>query len=305
MSVHESHWFVFPAVDFANKVSGEVFAGLEYKLPEFGDWWVHAIVATRVLTNSSNELATGSNISMNIFDAGQGKNWWTGGNLDPTPVYPIQLIAGKGGNPGVFSEAKLVKGGSTLIPYCQQNSGGTPTGESLLYIAVFATLAQASTGNLPVLPSLGGAVSAKKGEHYKALVRTDFAANNLNPKSSKQFNLTLNRESAMIISALTTDAPLLADAQSLDPRYSEANVLINIFDTRTTWKFASPTPLPIALAFGPYAARPSVAPSFFYMAAEQNLAMEIVNNSVSVINTNYNFVLDGYLQEDVLGSRVR
>lgn len=304
MSVHESHWFVFPEIDFNGKASGLTFAGPVLQLPSFGDWWVHAVVATRIATGAVGEMASGVNMGVNIFDAGQGKNWWTGGNAIANPVFPIQLVMGKGGNPGVLSEAKLVKGGSTLVPYINQTSGATPTGASKLVIALFVTLAEKATGNLPILPSLGGSVSAKKGESYKALINAPFATTNLAIAASAQFNLPMNRESPFIISSLTADQAL-TDTPNMDPRVSEHGVFVNIFDTRTTWKWASPAGIPSVLAFGAFAGRPSVAPSFFYMAPDQNLALEVVNNSTGVLATDVNYVFDGYLQEDVLGERVR
>ena len=304
LSVNESHLFVFPIIDFNGSVSGATFAGAPLKLPGFGKWWVWGVLATRVETNAVGEMANNTNWFLNIYDAGQSQFWWTGGQLNANVVMPIQHIAGKAGKPGLFTEPKLIDGGSTLIPYLQQTSGATPTGASQAYVALLVTLADSAAGGTPVVPSLGGVINAQKGEHYKALIKANFATNNLAVGASQQFVLPLNKQTSFIISQLLTDlAP--TDTAGDDPRVIDENILVNIFDTRTTWLWASPQDIPVSLMLGVFASRPFVAPTFFYMAADQNLAIRFTNNTNAALVVDINTTVDGYIQDTIVGSRVQ
>ncbi len=311
LSVNESHVFVFPVMDFgvggtfaAGTVSGAVNAGPQLKLPAQGNWWVWGLNATRVTTGSVGEMASGTNIGMNIYDSGLSQFWWTGGSLLANAMLPIQCVCGKAGEAGVFAEPKLVRGGSILTPYFAQYSGGTPAGSSQLYVTMLVTLASSAQGDLPVVPSLGGFVNQRKGESYKSLVQTPWSTNNLAAGSTVDYAIALNKETSMIINQIVTDFPM-TDTSYKDPRVSDPNVLVNLYDTRTTWKWATPTGCPISLFFGSFAARPFAAPSYFYMEADQNLALEVTNNTGAALTSNMNVVLDGYLNENILGKRVR
>ena len=304
ISVNESHAFVFPVLDFNGQASGTIFAGTPLKLPSEGDWWCWGVVATRVATGAVGELASGSMWNLNIWDPGLSQYWWTGGSLDANQVLPITSVAGKAGNPGFFTEPKLIKAGSTLVPYVSQTSGGTPSGSSQAYVCLIVTLASSSTGGLPIMPSLDSFVNQNKGAHYKALVKAGFAASSLAVGATRQFTLPLNKESAYIISQLNTDLKA-TDTTFMDPTISDQGVLVNMFDTRTTWKWATPQGIPFSLFLGYYAARPFAAPSYFYMEAGQNLALEVTNNSTATLTTDMNVIMDGYLQEGILGTRVK
>lgn len=304
ININETHLFTFPVIDFNAKASGTLFAAEPLKLPGFGKWWVFGVNATRVATGAAGEMASGSNISMNLYDSALSQYWWTGGSAAADASLPIQLVAGKAGNGGYFSEPKLINGGTILTPYVKQLSGSTPTGASQLYITLVAILADSSIGNVPVTPSLGGVINESKGEHYKALVPTAFSTNNLAVGSSRQFTLPLNKQTSMIIEQLCTDLAF-TDTTYSDPRVSDPNILVNVFDTRTTWKWVSPTGCPVSLLFGPNAARPFPVPSFFYMEADQNLAIEITNNTPSALDADYSWVFDGFLNQHVIGQRVQ
>lgn len=304
INVNESHIFTFPVVEFNGQASGTVFAAQPLKLPGFGKWWIWGVNATRVATGVAGELASGSNISMNLYDSALSQYWWTGGSAAADACLPIQLVAGKAGNGGFFSEPKLINGGTILTPYMKQLSGATPTGSSLLYITIIATLADSAIGSIPVVPSLGGVINESKGEHYKALVPTAFSTNALAVGSSRQFTLPLNKQTSMIIQQLQCDVPE-TDTTYADPRVSDPNILVNVFDTRTTWKWVSPQGCPVSLLFGPSASRPFAAPSFFYMEADQNLALEITNNTAAELTADYSWVFDGFLNQNVIGQRVQ
>ena len=301
ISVNETHVFQFPVINFKNQPSGVAFTSPVLKLPSFGDWWIWGVLATRVDLAAGGQLADGSNIGINIYDTALSQYWWTGGTLINNALIPIQLVAGKAGNPGLFNEAKLVKGGTNLAPFVNQTSGATPAGDSFLYVALIATLADSARGNVPVMPSLGAALAEKKGSHYKAVVSFD-PAPGVVPGVTAQRAIPLNKNTSFLMLNLTTSQPS-NDASFMDPRFMEQHILVNCYDTRTSWKFVSPEATPISLMFGPRAARPFQAPSFFFMQEDQNLVVEINNLSVSPVNPS--FVFDGYLQENILAERVR
>lgn len=304
ISVNESHLFVFPVIDFNGKADGEIFASEVLKLPSFGNWWVWGMGATRVSVGGRDEMPSGSPIDLNIFDTALSQFWWTGGSLASDALLPLRLVAGKAGNGGFFSEPKFVTGGTTLAPRIRQRSGATPTDTSLLYVCLYATLADNSKGQMPVVPSLGGYINEKKGEHYKALITADFAARNLPAGSTRQYVIPMNKATSFVIQQLTCDKTY-TDTSLMDPLAMDQNILVNVFDTRTTWKWVSPSAVPISLLFGTYAARPFPAPTYFYMDSNQNLSIEITNNTGADLNADTRFVFDGYLNENILGQRVR
>lgn len=300
ISVNETHLFQFPVIDFNGKAAGVPFTSDILKLPSFGDWWIWGVLATRCDSGASGQLASGSNIGINIFEAGMSKYWWTGGTLQNNALLPIQLVAGKAGNPALFSEAKFVKGGSNLAPYVANTDSATPTGSSLLYVALIATLADSAAGSVPVMPSLGAALAERKGSHYKAIVQ--FPSSGVLAGKTFQQTIPLNKETAFIMCSLTSDLQVNSDTIG-DPRDVEDHYLVNCFDTRTTWKFVSPQATPAALLFGDAGSRPFTAPSFFYMQEDQNFAVEFDNRSASTVVPS--FIFDGYLQENILAERVR
>ncbi len=297
MAVNEAHMFVFPNVDFNGMAKGANFSSPLLKLPSFGNWWIWGVQATRMLTSASGEMPTGTGISINIFDSGKGEFWWTGGALNSMNVFPLQNVAGKAANPGIFSEPLFVKGGSSLVPLVQQTSGSTPTGQSLLQIALIATLADSSQGNIPVVPSMAGALARTKGKHYKAIV--DFTANAVAVGATLSQQVVLNKNSPFIMQAMTSNLAV-TDNTHMNPLTIDDQVLVNVFDTRTTWKFASPSDINFNLLFGPFAARPYVPPSFHYMEADQNLNVQVTPVAIaSGGSVTPAFVIDGYLEEEV------
>jgi hypothetical protein len=304
INVNESHIFTFPVVDFKGQASGTKFASEALKLPGFGKWWVWGVNATRVTTGDRDEMASGVDVDLAIYDSALSQYWWSGGSAAADAVLPIQLVAGKGGKGGFFSEPKLIQGGTILTPYLRQRSGSTPAGPSQMYITLICTLADNALGTMPIVPSLGGVINERKGEHYKALVQTAFSTNNLAVGSSRQFTLPLNKQTSMVIQQLNTDLAF-TDTDGFDPRVCDTNVLVNVFDTRTTWKWVSPQGCPVSLLFGPNAARPFAAPSFFYMEADQNLAIELTNNTTAAISDDINWVFDGFLNQNVIGQRLQ
>lgn len=316
LSVNESHIFVWPQIDFIGQASGAQFVGPELKLPSQGDWWIWGMMATLVNGPGGSVSLPACPWGLNIWDPALGQFWWTGGALAAGSLLPINCVAGKAGEPAVFTEPKLVKGGSILVPYLAQYSALTPTKSSPAYIALVATLANSARGALPVVPSLGGVVNERKGLTYKSLITAPFSVQPLDSGGSAQFVIPLNKNSSMIISNITSDygadhasipfgAYGPADQFLRDPRTIEQNILMNVFDTRTTWKWASPTGLPLSMMMGQYGARPFAAPSFFYMEADQNLVLQITNNSGATMNTDLNVVFDGFLNQNILGERIR
>jgi hypothetical protein len=303
LSVNESHLFAFPNIDFIGQASGARVAGPDLKLPSEGNWWIWGILATRLTTGAVGELASGTDLGLNIYDPALSQYWWTGGTANDSVLLPIQFVAGKAGRPAIFAEPKLVKGGSILKPYVDQKSGATPTGSSLLSIVLLATLADSSIGQMPMVPSLSKVTNEDKGMHYKARVPTDFATNNLAPGASRQFTLPLNKQTSFLLQQLQGDFPT-NDSTLMDPRVSEPNILVNMMDTRSTWKWSTPQDVPASLFLSNYGALPFTAPSFFYMEADQNLAFMVTNNTPAALTTNYSFVADGFLNQNQIADRI-
>lgn len=308
----EARTFCFPMLDFngippatlssggVSNLTGEYPNGETLVLGNEGYWKIWGISATMCNSTGGGGLADAANISIQIYDVGTGKEFFTidtQGNQNGTNAVqaaPIEAVAGKWGNPKLFRWPKLFSPGTQLKLKAAHGGASTPTQRSPLYVVIHAQLIKDPA------PSLANAQEKMsfKGEPTAFAQQFVLGGAGLAFNAETSLESPLNVKNDLLITGVCVrNSNLLPTAfiNSIDPRRQEVELLVNINGTVKNNPFVQPQPCPVALIASQWGARSFPILSYYKVTSPGNLKTKITNRSQSTITTDFTFTYTGLM----------
>ncbi len=197
-------------------------------------------------------------------------------NNQPNLGAPVELVAGKWGNPKLLKWPKIVPPGHELYLKMVHYGNLTPDVLCPVYVTLIAQLV-----------SSPAAVEdrAYRGTPIIIPQRFDFTDTHLDLYQSKVIESQINAKGDLLLDSLCTrhENDSIVDGSewknSWDPRQWEQEIMLKLRGSSMQNGFLRGDPIPLSLVSGRFGARKSILPSYFKLKKGDSLIAEVMNQT--------------------------
>jgi hypothetical protein len=317
----ESRVFAFPFMDLnglaPNGLSQQASNQVPMQFGNEGHWNLYGLSAMRGV-EAAGGVPNNTPINLQIVRQDTGEEFFRQSNQNIPLGAPLEHVAGKAGNPGYMSYAKLMPPGVKLIPYVAQLGAATPTGRTPLYVVAHAALVKNPTKQPAPGTDLGLATQFQIGskEAQQSLYRGRYvwyhgvfnfsALDTLAINGTRDITVPIALKEYFFCDTILCRMvnAQLGPVSSLNPLQVEDEILMSLRDTANNAPWFTPNFAPVWTVAGSRAARYYHPPTCFVVRPAGNINLTLKNGPTSAINYRIEFSFGGVMV-DMPGKAIR